>query len=116
MINSTLGDLLGRMRRWEDGTPVQMNRVYRAATKDVIQAYAFGDGGEKCLEMEDCNAAFFDIMTPQRVCHAGTHVYWLAYIMANLPPWIMLVLLPRVGVFAAFMEVWRLPQQGSLCC
>lgn len=105
IINSTLADLLQRMRGWAtDGTPVNMNRAFRAATKDVIQAYALGDG-EKCLEMEDCNAAFFDVMTPQRVIHLGTHVYWLAWLMAHLPPAIMTRLLPRVGVFIYFMEV-----------
>ena len=96
------------MEGWaKDGKPVQMNRALRAATKDVIQGYAFGEG-EKCLNMGDCNAAFFDVMTPQRVIHLGTHVYWLAKIMANLPPALMLVLLPRVGVFIRFMEVSRL--------
>ena len=55
--------------------------------------------------MEDCNAAFFDVMTPQRVCHLGTHVYWLAVILANLPPAIMTTLIPRVALFATFMQV-----------
>lgn len=104
VINSTLADLLYRMDGWAKAAePVHMNIAYRAATKDVIQGYAFG-GGEKCLEMEDCNAAFFDVMTPQRVVHLGTHVYWLAKIMANLPAAIMVALLPRVGVFIRFME------------
>ncbi|KAF4987439.1 hypothetical protein FDECE_15429 [Fusarium decemcellulare] len=103
VIDSTLKNLLRRMEGWaKTGEPAAMNRAYRAATKDVIQAYCFGDG-ERCLDMEDCNAAFFDIITPQRVCHLGTHVYWLAVLMANLPPVIMTTLLPRVGVFATFM-------------
>ncbi|KIW66115.1 hypothetical protein PV04_08319 [Phialophora macrospora] len=54
--------------------------------------------------MEDCNAAFFDIMTPQRVCHLGTYMYWLAYTMANLPPSITISLVPRVALFARFTE------------
>lgn len=105
LINSTLADLLGRMDRWaKEETPVELNLVFRAATKDVIQAYAFGEG-EKCLEMEDCNAAFFDIMTPQRVIHLGTHCMWLAKLMASLPPALMTTLLPRVGVFTKYVEV-----------
>jgi hypothetical protein len=93
------------MEGWaKEGGPVGIPRAFRAATKDVIQAYAFGEG-QKCLDMEDCNADFFDIMTPQRICHLGTHVYWLAKIMANLPPSIMTVLYPRIGVFATFMQV-----------
>lgn len=103
VINDTLLNLLRRMDGWaKEEQPVHMNTAYRGATKDVIQEYCFG-GGQKCLDMEDCNAAFFDVITPQRVCHLGTHVYWLAYLMANLPPSLMTVLLPRVGVFANFM-------------
>lgn len=105
VINSTLADLLWRMASWsKDGGPVNMNRAFRAATKDVIQAYAFGEG-QKCLDMEDCNAAFFDVMTPQRVVHLGTHVYWLAKLIANLPPALTTALIPRVGVFIHFVEV-----------
>lgn len=115
VVNDTLANLLRRMERWgrESGRPVQMNRAFRAATADIINAYALGatSGGHgggarlKCLDMEDCNAAFFDVMTPQRVTHLGAHVYWLAVAMANMPPSIMTVLLPRVGVFAKFMQV-----------
>lgn len=65
VINETLSDLLHRMEGWaREGRPVHMNNAYRAATKDIIQAYAFG-GGQKCLDMDDCNAAFFDVMIPQ---------------------------------------------------
>lgn len=103
VINDTVLNLLRRMEGWAaTGEPVSMNRALRAATKDVIQEYCFG-GGQKCLDMEDCNAAFFDIITPQRVCHLGTHVYWLASLMANLPPSLITLLVPRVGVFAHFM-------------
>lgn len=103
VINDTLATLLRRMDGWATvDEPVQMNRALRAATKDVIQEYCFG-GGEKCLDMEDCNAAFFDIITPQRICHLGTHIYWLAKLLANLPPSLMTTLMPRVGVFADFM-------------
>ena len=105
VINSTLADLLWRMDGWaKDSAPVNVNRAFRAATKDVIQGYCFGES-EKCLHMEDCNAAFFDVMTPQRIIHLGTHVYWLAKIMASLPPSIMTALIPRVGVFIVFMKV-----------
>jgi cytochrome P450 len=109
IINETLASLLRRMDGWaKTGSPTTMNRAFRAATKDVIQAYAFGEGA-KCLDMADCNAGFFDIMTPQRVCHLGTYFYWPAYIMANLPPSITIALIPRVAVFAWFMQVRSWP-------
>lgn len=87
-----------------DGKPAEMNRAFRAATKDVIQAYCFGEG-EKCLDMEDCNAAFFDVMTPQRIVHLGPHVRWLAVLLNNLPLSIMVRLAPRIAVFAEFVMV-----------
>ncbi|KIW06952.1 uncharacterized protein PV09_02613 [Verruconis gallopava] len=90
VINDTLSNLLFRMEGWgRAGEVVNMNVPFRAATKDIIQ---------------DCNAPFFDVLTPQRICHLGTHVYWLAWIMARLPPSLMIALLPRVGVFAKFMQ------------
>ncbi|KAI1081198.1 cytochrome P450 [Whalleya microplaca] len=104
VINDTLANLYHRMDGWaKAGAPVRMNVAFRAATKDIIQAYAFGGEGRRCLDMEDCDAAFFDILTPSRVAHLGTHVYWLAYSMANMPPGIMTTLYPRVGVFASFV-------------
>ena len=69
-----------------------------------LQSYALGESA-KFLLMEDCNASFFDVLTPQRICHLGTHVYWLAVLMANMPPAIMIRVIPRVAVFARFMEV-----------
>ena len=105
LINQTLADLLKRMDGWARmQQPVDLNLGFRAATTDVVRAYAFGDG-QKCLDMDDCNAAFFYVLTPQRVVHLGTYFYSLAVFMANLPPAIMCALLPRVGVFARFVQV-----------
>ncbi|KAI8633691.1 cytochrome P450 [Xylariaceae sp. FL1651] len=104
VLNDTLANLLRRMEGWaRQGGPVHITRAFRAATKDVIHAYAFGEG-QKCLEMEDCNAGFFDVLTPQRVCHLGTYMYWLAKIMVNLPPKLMIAVVPRVGIFSIFMQ------------
>ena len=115
IINDTLAALLHRMNGWaKAGAPIQMNIAFRAATKDIIQAYAFGEG-QKCLDMEDCNIAFFGIVTPQRVVHLGTYIYWLAYTMAHLPPSITIALIPRVAVFARFVEVGSsLPWVGTV--
>ena len=105
MINDTLAALMYRIDGWsKTGTPTSMNIAFRAATKDIIQAYAFGEG-QKCLDMEDCNEAFFGVITPQRVCHLGTYMFWLSSIMANLPPPMTMALIPRVAVFARFLMV-----------
>ncbi|KAF2720101.1 cytochrome P450 [Polychaeton citri CBS 116435] len=103
-IKDTLTNLFRRFEGWaSEGKPVQLNTVFRAATKDVIQAYALGEG-KKYLDMDDCNAAFFDILTPQRICHLGTHVYWLAKLLNSLPPSVVVLLIPRVAVFMEFMQ------------
>ncbi|KAJ4244772.1 hypothetical protein NW762_014349 [Fusarium torreyae] len=103
-INDTLLNLLRRMDGWAmEGRPVTLNPAYRAATKDVIQLYCFGEG-EKCLDMDDCNAAFFDVIQPHPVMHMGTYAYWLAKLMADLPPSLMLVFVPRIAVFATFIR------------
>jgi hypothetical protein len=105
VINDTLGNLLYRMEQWGKGQDVvQMNVPFRAATKDIIQSYCFGKGA-KFLLMEDCNAKFFDVILPGRINHLGTHIFWLAKLLANLPPWLMIALLPRIGVIAQWMQV-----------
>ena len=54
VVNQTLANLLHRMNGWaSSGAPIHMNVPIRAATNDIIQAYAFGEG-KKYLEMEDC--------------------------------------------------------------
>ncbi|KAI1402050.1 cytochrome P450 [Hypoxylon fuscum] len=104
VINDTLANLFYRMDGWAKAeTPVRMNVALRAATKDIIQAYAFGEG-DKCLDKEDCNTAFFDIMAPNPIAHLGTHFFWLATLMSNMPPKIMTALIPKVGVFISFVE------------
>lgn len=105
IINHTLQTLLGRMSRWaQDGVPIRVNVAFRAATKDIVQAYCFGPG-QSYLEMEDCNVGFFDILTPQRVCHLGTHFPWLCALSAKIPPSITVMLVPRVALFANFLMV-----------
>ncbi|KAL7622978.1 hypothetical protein AAE478_006657 [Parahypoxylon ruwenzoriense] len=104
VINDTLANLFHRMDEWaKAGAPVRMNVAFRAATKDIIQAYAFGEG-DKCLDKEDCNTAFFDIMAPQRIAHLGTHLFWLATLLTSIPPKIMTTLVPKIGVFSGFVE------------
>jgi cytochrome P450 len=104
-INDTLATLLERLKGWaKEGTPVHMNTVFRAAAKDIIQQYAFG-GGQSCLEMEDCNAPFFDVLEPHPVTHLGTYMPWLARIMRSIPPALMTILAPRIGVFTQFLQV-----------
>lgn len=93
------------MDRWaQETTPVSLNAAYKAATKDIIQAYALGDG-QVCLEMEDLNAPFFDILNTERVAHVAVHCNWLITAMTKLPLRILMVLNPSIGAFSSFVEV-----------
>ncbi|KAI1389790.1 cytochrome P450 [Hypoxylon trugodes] len=104
VINDALANLFYRMDGWaKTGTPLRMNVAFRAATKDIIQAYAFGEG-DKCLDKEDFNTEFFDIMAPSALAHVGTHFYWLATFLTNIPPKIMISLVPKIGLFSRFVE------------
>ncbi|KAJ1326613.1 cytochrome P450 family 628 [Microdochium nivale] len=105
IINDTLVNLLRRMDGWaQQGRPVQFNDPLRAATKDIIEAYAFGEGGAKYLDMEDCNKPFFDVVGPQPFAHIGTHFLWLSIFLRNVPPAVMKFMIPRVTTFVAYME------------
>lgn len=105
VINDTLEDLFQRMENWsKTDSPIQLNAPYKAATKDVIQAYAFGDGA-KFLHMEDCNEAFFETINPGRATQVSVHFHSLLQFMAKLPPPIILALSPQVATFAQFVQV-----------
>ncbi|KAI1270337.1 cytochrome P450 [Xylariaceae sp. FL1019] len=106
ILNDTLASLLHRMEGWaKEGKPVQIQMGFRAATKDIIHSYAFGEGrSRKCLDMEDCNKGFFDCITPNRFSVVGVHFLWLMLMFSKLPPSVMLRLVPRIGIFAQFME------------
>ncbi|KAI1331881.1 cytochrome P450 [Xylariaceae sp. FL0255] len=107
IVNDTLASLLHRMDGWADeNKPWATSTAFRAATKDVIHLYAFGEGGraQKCLDMEDCNAGFFDVLTPNRMFHLGVHALWATKAISSIPPSIIMYLMPRISVFAAFLE------------
>ena len=104
-INDTLANLLDRMEAWaRNGTPVALNAAYKAATKDIIQAYALGDG-QRCLDLENLNAPFFEILKTERLSHISVHFHWIPTIMAGLPLWLLMVLNPSISAFVRFIEV-----------
>ncbi|KAH6643100.1 cytochrome P450 [Boeremia exigua] len=104
VINETLANLLHRMEGWaRDGNPVSFNAAYKAATKDIIQVYALGDG-QRCLEMEDLNAPFFDVLHSERLIHISVHFYWFTSLISKLPPRILVSLNPSILAFIGFVE------------
>ena len=113
VIDRTLSDLFQRLEDW-DGTekPFPINAAYKAATKDVIQAYALGDG-DKCLLKDDFNSAFFDTMAPSRLSHIGVHFHWVPALMTKFPASVITMMSPHVLAFIHFLEVRSL---STLLC
>lgn len=105
VINDTLAELFIRMDGWaKDGKPMSFDAACKAATKDVIQVYALGDG-ERCLAMEDLNAPFFKILNAERLSHIAVHFHWLPALLTKLPPWLLKHLNSHIEIFIRFVEV-----------
>ena len=105
VIQETFRNLLRRMEVWAKlGTPVPLNMAFKATTKDIIAAYALGQV-EKCLDMEDLNAPFFDSIAPVRANHLGTYLYYVSRALQSMPPSLIIKLVPRVTKFVLFMQV-----------
>jgi hypothetical protein len=95
------------MENWARlGQPVDIDLAYKTSTKDIIQAYAFGEG-QKCLEMEDMNMDFFAVMRPNRLNHLGTHFYCFFQLMQSLPPKVIVKMIPLIAVFVEYIMVCR---------
>lgn len=45
------------------------------------------------------------LVEPHPLAHLGTHFFWLATLLSRMPPKIMTALVPKIGVFASFVEV-----------
>ncbi|KAM0329276.1 hypothetical protein ACHAQA_004581 [Verticillium albo-atrum] len=104
VINETLFDLIRRIEGSADtGSPFSFNHAFQAATKDVIQNYALGDG-VKCLDMEDFNSGLFQVIKPQRVAYIGVHFRAFLALMGLMPPAILKRLSPYLVNFIEFLE------------
>ena len=105
IIQETFRNLLRRMEDWAQlGMPAPLNMAFKATTKDIITAYALGQV-EKCLDMEDLNAPFFNSIAPVRENHIGTYLYYVSKAMQSMPPSLIIRLVPRVTIFVRFMQV-----------
>ena len=107
IIQRTLSKLLGRMEEWGRlGSPAPMKLAYKATTKDVIHAYAFGNTHDKdFLDMKDLGETFFEIMEPSRTALLGLYFGWLNSLMAKLPPVLLVKLYPSLKKFIEYITV-----------
>ncbi|KAL1892346.1 hypothetical protein Sste5346_007084 [Sporothrix stenoceras] len=104
VLNERLAAFLGRLEKCADtGEPIRLNPYFQAATKDVIQSYAFG-GGQMCLEMDDLNEPFFAVLDSGRLTHISVHFNWFTSNMASLPPKVLTVLQPSILAMIDFVN------------
>lgn len=104
VINERLAAFLGRLELCgQSDDPVRLNPYFQAATKDVIQSYAFG-GGQMCLEMDDLNEPFFAVLDSGRLTHISVHFNWFTSNMAKLPPSVLTVLEPSILAMIDFVD------------
>ncbi len=111
IVQRTLNKLLGRMEKWATlGVPAPMNLAYKATTKDIVHAYAFGEGEEQqFLDMEDMNKTFFDIIGPSRNGQMGVYFWWINPLMAKIPPVLLVRLYPSLNYFIKYLFVSQSP-------
>lgn len=69
----------------EDSQIFNIHSTIQAATKNVIQLYAFSDG-PRYLNIEDISANFLELLSLSKNTHFSIHFNWLASILFNLPP------------------------------
>ena len=105
IMHDVLTTFFVRMDRWaRTSTPAPMFMAFRATTKDIIQAYCFGDG-KRSLEAEDLDVDFFSAISPSVLSHVGGYAYYLMLCIQSLPLWMILRLMPKVHTFVCFLEV-----------
>lgn len=105
VVHETLLNLFRRMDGWARmGVPAPMNLAFKATTRDIIQAYALGDG-ERCLDMDDLNAPFFNGIAPSRLSHFASHFPWIIRALEQIPPALIVKLVPKMVAFTNYMMV-----------
>lgn len=105
VVNATLENLHRRLEGWaKEGQPIRLNSACQAATKDVIEEYAFGGGGTRSLDLPDCNASFFALLSPARSGKIGVHFPLVLQSLIRVPPQIMVALDPKIPFFQTFIE------------
>ena len=111
-IKNSLGKLLSRMEKAsETGERMPLIYVFKAATSDIITAYAFGKS-TNFMDLDDYNMPFFQaIEITFLTSPALMHFPWLGPLMEALPQSITKVLMPGLAGMWKLREVssFRLP-------
>ncbi|KAH8803014.1 cytochrome P450 [Xylogone sp. PMI_703] len=74
--------------------PINMSMLYRAATRDIISEYAFGDDGT-CPIREDLNEPYFQAYHEMVInWHIGCYFPWIGHLLRKIPPWAVAMIMP----------------------
>ena len=86
------------------GRQTSLGLAYKAATKDIIHAYSFGEA-EKYLDMEDMGAPFFGALAPSRPSYTGVYFPWVVQFLAQLNPSLVVKMIPKVALVVNLKNV-----------
>jgi cytochrome P450 len=106
-LQESLRKLLQRMEDWAaTGSPAPMSLAFKAATKDVISNYAFGEDSSGSLDRDDLDEAYFKSIPQGPGTFFPLYFHWLAEtMMTKLPPSVVLFLFPPLADFIKFRDV-----------
>jgi cytochrome P450 len=106
VLHKTLQRLLQRMEEWgATGSPAPMSLAFKAATKDVISNYAFGESTSSSLDRGDLDQAYFKAIPQGAGVFFALYFHWLAEMMIKMPVSMVLFLNPSLAVFIKFVDV-----------
>lgn len=94
------------MHEWgAAGTPASMSLAFKAATKDVVSNYAFGEGASNSLNEADLDIAYFESLPHDPSLFFAQYFHWISVLMTKLPVAVVISLNPPLAVFIKFVEV-----------
>ncbi|KAA8642815.1 cytochrome P450 [Aspergillus tanneri] len=107
-MNDVLKDLLRWFDRHRETEKVlQINKLYRLATSDIVTEYCLGES-TNFLKMDDYNSSYLDaIDTSFEMVHWMTHIAWLGPVVEIVPLRLLAFLLPRLEPLRKVYLKWE---------
>jgi cytochrome P450 len=106
ILQKTMWKLLQRMEEWgTTGSPAPMSLAFKAATKDVISNYGFGESSSSSLDRDDLDQTYFKAIPQGRGVFFTLYFHWLAEMMIKMPLFMVLILNPPLADFIKFVDV-----------
>jgi hypothetical protein len=105
-LQATLSKLLHRLDQWgTTGSPAPMTLTFKAATKDIVSNYCFGEGSSNSLDKEDLEIAYFESLPSGASVFVPLYFHKLSEFMTKMPIPVVIYLNPQLAVFIKFIDV-----------